>query len=855
LRPSAHPQAQASGQLTAADRLFGRALERPDEEREHFVRTEATDDHDLVILTLELLRAEAASRTFFETGVPALDREALAAALAGPERADPGDQRVGRYRLSRRLGHGGAAVVHLGQRDDGEFSQQVAVKLLRRMVVTTEEVLRFMLERQILSTLDHPHIARLIDGGTLPDGQPFLVTEFVDGPTITDHASRQRLDVPSRLALFLQVAEAVHHAHSKRVIHRDIKPSNVLVDREGRVRLLDFGIAKRLDADPSQDASLTTRAGQRPMTPAYAAPEQLAGGEITTATDIYQLGVLLHELLTGERPRGAPGQPVAPASGLDAGLRAILQKALQADPARRYASAAALADDLRRYRNGEALQARPERGFQTLWREMRNHPMAAAALALSALVLVGWLASSQHYTRELAAQRDQATAQANQTRRAYDLLTSVLRQANPLDAQSQGGRQVTIWEALDGTAAQTRSQLPEDPTTRAEVLDTLASLYRAGGRYEQARALLEDALAARIQAEGPDAAATALAWSALGSLERQAGRNDEARAHLARAVSLASALPPEQARQALAVWLRTGFAALDDGDATTARLHFERAAGLLEGDAVADPGTRIEALFGLATTRLQQGDAEAAQAPARQAVDLADRHFGPDHPRLAGPLSAWGNVQRRLGRPEQAADALRRAISLLEREYGAASDAVLAARNNLALALEASGRWALAATELAAVLAQRQTRGDRVSLADAHQNLGATLTLGGHPEEALQHLAQARAIYDRELPARSPRRAYPRLSAALAGLEAGQPAEAARVAAEAIAILEQALPPGHAVTAVGRCLHGEARLGLGEQAIGSRLVREALVDLRGAPASLARHVERCTRVAAGLPAG
>ena len=299
----------------------------------------------------------------------------------------PPDATIDRYRIIGRLGRGGMATVYRAERSDGSYEQQVALKVLRRGVDTTDLIRRFLVERQILSSLTHPNIARILDGGSTGDGRPYLVMELVPGEPITAWADARRLSVPARLRLFLQVVDAVHDAHQQLVVHRDLKPSNILVDETGRVKLLDFGIAKLLDADGDH-----TDVGARPLTPHYASPEQLEGGRITTATDVYQLGLLLRELLTGLRPvrpdlrTGATTARMS-ASVLDHGAGAaspaaraiqrgttparlrrrlvgdldlIVAKALRVEPELRYASADEFAADLRRHLRGLPIQAHPE---------------------------------------------------------------------------------------------------------------------------------------------------------------------------------------------------------------------------------------------------------------------------------------------------------------------------------------------------------------------------------------------------------------------------------------------------------------------------------------------------------------
>jgi serine/threonine-protein kinase len=334
--------------------------------------------------------------------------DVVLAAFAGDRPGGGGDDlpegtEVGRYRIVRRVGRGGMATVYEAERADGAYEQQVALKVLRRGLDTEDLVRRFLTERQILSSLSHPNIARLLDGGSTAAGRPFLVMELVPGEPITSWADRHRLDVDARLRLFLSVAEAVHAAHRQLVVHRDIKPSNILVDADGRVKLLDFGIAKLLDTESEHtDAGAT-----RPLTPDYASPEQLGGGRITTATDVYQLGLLLRELLTGVRPLATETQPGEPpirpsraaalpaqsgrspseraalreatparlARRLRGDLDVIVGKALRPEPGERYASADVLGSDVRRHLEGRPISAYPESPLYRARKFITRHPM------------------------------------------------------------------------------------------------------------------------------------------------------------------------------------------------------------------------------------------------------------------------------------------------------------------------------------------------------------------------------------------------------------------------------------------------------------------------------------------------
>jgi len=449
--------------------LFDNALEHPESERTAFLRRACPDAPALRAEVASLLDAhEHAEATHaFESPFRLEEEDGLKGTR--PPR-DETDRRVGPYRLVRQLGRGGMGTVYLAERVDGQFRQTVALKLIRWGLDTDETLARFASERQILADLDHPNIARLYDGGVTEDGRPYFAMEYVEGEPITDYCDRHQFSITQRLALFRTVCRAVQHAHRNLIVHRDLKPSNILVtegdedDEEtggAQIKLLDFGIAKLL-AEDALDATLglpRTRTGQQALTPVYAAPEQLKGTTITTATDVYQLGVLLYELLTGWRPYRAKGRmrhevaqtileetPVAPSKAVGRrpetenddttepatpnavaqarstdpnGLRRALAgdldviclKALKKDPERRYADVDALADDLERHMTGRPVEACPDSVFYRAGKFIRRHSLGVAAVVLIVLSLVGgtgvvlWQARVADQQRQRAEQR------------------------------------------------------------------------------------------------------------------------------------------------------------------------------------------------------------------------------------------------------------------------------------------------------------------------------------------------------------------------------------------------------------------------------------------------------------------
>ena len=492
------------------------------------------------------------------------------------EEARPGE-RVGPWRVVREIGRGGMGRVDLVERADGAYAQRAALK--RLSLVAPGRVRRFLRERQILATLDHPGIARLLDGGVAEDGAPYLVMEYVEGEPITRYAARQRLGLRERLALFVQVCDAVAYAHRHLVVHRDLKPSNVLVgERRARTgeadlptgaaqaTLLDFGVARLLDA--ADDDPLTAEAPGAPLTPGYAAPEQVEGGAVTTATDVWALGVLLYELLAGRRPfagatreawsrsvlradatapsqaatgRGGadPARLGAAADGLGAAdlrrlrgdLDAICLTALRREPAERYGSAHDLAADLRRYLAGEPVEARRPSAWYRARRFVGRHRTATAAAALVALAVVGGGAATAWQARAARASAAESAATA-------EFLADLFQGADPTAA----GDSLLALDLLDRGARRLGAELAGQPGTRAALTLAVGDAYLGLGRADSAEALARRALALRRpRGAAPDRAGAVRARVLLG---RALYRSDPAAGDdaLARATADARAL-------------------------------------------------------------------------------------------------------------------------------------------------------------------------------------------------------------------------------------------------------------------------------------------------------------------------
>ena len=491
--------ALSAAQRVRVDELLDGLLDTPAEARADYLDRNGGDDPDVRREVESLLRATEKIGGFLAT--PAR------LAPDAPVESVPPDMRVGPWRIIRHIARGGMGVVYEAVRAEGDFTQRAAIKLLRNEAIA--ELERFHVERQILARLEHPGIARLYDGGIAPDGRPYMVMELVEGEPITDYCARVHATLAERIRLFTQVCEAVAYAHRNLVVHRDLKPANILVTMAGQVRLLDFGVAKLLAAE---DSDLTRTVGA-PMTPASAAPEQLLGAPVTTATDVYTLGLLLFELLTGTRPWSPAGEPIAhamrvvlerpaPAPSMTAAalpdpplpprrLRgdfdAIVAKALRKEPTHRYETVDALKLDVERAMRGEAVDARTGARLYQFGRFIRRYRWGAIAMVAVLLSLVGGLGAAAWQARRVQIERDAARRDAAREETIRLQLTRLFRSA----IAERGSTPATAKSMLDASAQRVLREYRDDPLRAGEFVNTLADLYGSLEDIEGGAVLLE----------------------------------------------------------------------------------------------------------------------------------------------------------------------------------------------------------------------------------------------------------------------------------------------------------------------------------------------------------------------------
>lgn len=660
--------------------LFDAAADLDGNEREAFVG--AVADAELRDALRVLLGAAQRS------GALDTDRDVAAARLLDASEGIEG-RRLGAWQVGPKIGSGGMATVFRARRADGAFEQEVAIKMLRHGLLDAWERERFLRERGLLARLRHPDIAHVIDGGLTPEGVPWFAMEYVDGLPVTAYCDAHSLDVTARVRLFERLCAAVDHAHRSLVVHRDLKPSNILVTADGAPRLLDFGIAK-LIGDASADEQTQTVA--RRMTPAYAAPEQTSGGAITTATDVYALGVLLHELLTGTRPQhredGSLRNPsstiTGPAATAHASARAdtprglrrrlsgeldlIVAHALAEDPAQRYAGAAELADDLARWRTGRPIRARPDAaGYRLRKFAWRNRRALAIAAMLVLVLLVGVAATWwQARVARIAAARADATR---------DFVLSLFAGVTPDEAR---GRDVGARELLDRGAARLAETLHETPAAQSTLATALAGAYRQLGGFERAHAL-----AVQGRDSASDATQRTRALIELGQIEAAEGNPDAAEAALREAIAIAPTALAVDAR------LRLAEVASDLGREDALALADE---ALAEARESGDDALVAQALGVLGAARFRASEIEASAEALREALALQRKLHGEAHTSTARAMHDLGVVVLQQGGAQEAAELFEGALGTREALLGKRHPDVADSRFNLGIALRRLGQ-------------------------------------------------------------------------------------------------------------------------------------------------------------------
>lgn len=800
---------------TLLQELFSRAVELPEGEREAFVSRETAGDEDLRRELLAMVACDSGQSTGPLT-------HALGAALDATTR----DRRramlgkiVGNYKLASVLGHGGTGTVYLGERADRQYSAQVAVKVIDTATVHGDLGMRFRAERQILASLNHPNIARLLDAGETDEGQPYLVMEYVHGEPVDRYCDRAQLDVRARLELFLEICSAVQYAHQNLIVHRDLKPANILVTAEGSPKLLDFGIAKLLDAGDAASLLALTRMNDRLLTPEYASPEQILGRAVTTGSDVYALGVVLYELLTGLRPYVVPasasqlelersicvtdpqrpstavrraseagsteGQSSMPSIAAARGLSverlqrrmvgdidAIVMRALRKEPQHRYGSIEQFTADIRRYLTREPVQARQGNWLYYSQRFVRRHAFGVSVTTAFVAFVLAFAVVMSVQRQRIAEERDRATQESERAEKVSDFMLSVFTAADPFAFANNQGREVTARELLDTAAHSIQGDLDEQPEVRARLLEAIGRAYRRQGLPDSAVRYLEDAMRIRDQAGLPHDAQTGQLLSELAVALRNAGRFEES---------------DHAFRQAMQI--------SQEGKGRKSRI-------------------QAQLLVDLGRLELLRSNPGGAENYLTLGLAMTREIEGPRNPEVASILTDISNVRSWRDDLDGAERAAHEAVSILRESVPDLHPDRVTADARLAEVLFLKGQVSDAGTLYERTLgAQRILYGESSSkVADTLDSLAQVRLAQNNPAEAEKLTREAIKIYSSSRGGQSFMTGYLQTSLAQILTRQGKYVEAEPELRSALDIYARTLPPDHQYVASAEYVLGEVLL-------------------------------------------
>lgn len=848
------------------DELFSEALELSAGDRTEFL-TRLADEQPKLADALERLLARAKRAEGFlgkdaETSRDSLLARSLesvkAQAQAGGFR--PGDT-LGPYRIEGTIGRGLRSVVYLARREADNWTQQVAIKVLARGVNTDDVHHRFLAERQILTQLRYPGISILLDGGVTEDGLPYFVMEYIDGVPITEYCAGNRLGLDERIALFRRVCESVAHAHRHLVVHRDIKPSNILVTGEGQVKLLDFGIAKLLEPTAAE-AQYLTAADMRPMTPAYSSPEQTAGGSVTTATDVYQLGLLLAEILTGRGPArrelgiddgGLPARPPSKVQALDelpyplrelrGDLDWIVLRALEPAPDDRYVSAAELMADIDRYQSDLPVAARTWTAAYVARKFIRRRPGMALAAGIAAVGLMAYAVLAGYFNMSLARERAAALEAAAQAEETKDLLIRFLTAPDPY---SGTGADTKVTDLLLHSEEILTEEFQHRPELQVELLGSLADVYQHLSLPDRAIGLRERELQTRREIEEPHSLPSLIARRKLAAARVQAGAVQEALDELRAVLTALESHFPEDQLELARVKTDIGSVLVNYGDAEEARPYLEDAVGILR----ADGDQPLDLAEALATFGYVFEDFATRLEHVQAAYELRVRHQGPEHPSTLGVSAKVAATLTSMGRYQESLDRYATLIPSLEKELGPLHAQTLGILNNRAVTYYFAGEIERAVEQHMEILDRRRQKHGNAhpDVAASLQNIGALqVTLGRH-QEAIAALSEAAEIYAGVNLPGSPITAYPHISLAGVYSELDRADELEHHARRAIELLEGNVSATNVALLKSQCLLGDALIRRGRTEEGVPMVRNAIDGMTGQTRLSSRHIEQCREI-------
>jgi serine/threonine-protein kinase len=792
-------------------RLFHAAADLPAGERLPFLQTATDGDESLIQDVLAMIEEDSARSSLLDRDVAQVAGQMLA-----DSRIRPGpSQDFGQYRILHVLGEGGMGIVYLAERED--LGNLVAIKVLRDAWMSPSRRERFATEQRTLAQLTHPFIARLYDADTLPDGTPWFAMEYVRGVPLTRYCRERQCSVEERVKLVRPVCEAVQYAHSHAVIHRDLKPSNILVQPDGTVRLLDFGIAKQLDSrDGSMDRTLT---GLSLMTPAYAAPEQIRGEVVGVYTDVYALGVILYELLAGRPPfdlsNRTPGEadilmttqePPSLSRSVGSDLDILCRTAMHKAPERRYASVEAFIRDIDHYLAGEPLEARPDAVGYRVGKFLRRNRRGVAASILIVAAITGLVA---FYTSRLRAARNSALAEAVRTQR---LLRFTLNLFSGGDREAGPANDLRVSALVDRGAAEAAT-LDAEPEAQADVYETLGEVSQKLGQLDRANSFLNSALERRKAVFGANSAAFAETNVKLGLLRIDQAKLEDAEKLVRKSLEWDKQhLPPNHPAMAAAT-NALGTVLEERGNYPEAIRVLQEAVRLRSASGT-ESADLADSLLQLANSHFYAGHYAESDALNQRLIGIHRRLYGQQHPLIAEDLINLGAIQQELGHYKEAENYHRQALAINVAFYGndhykTASNLTLIAR---ALVKENRYEEATALLQRALAIQERVFGPVHPRVASAVNDLATVALAQNRFDDAEAGFRRMVAIYRSVYAGK-----HYLIGIALANLGSvymarKDNAHAEPLYREALAMYAQTLPPDHLNVAITRIKLGRVLL-------------------------------------------
>lgn len=837
--------------------LFHQAADLPESEQQALLSAACGNDDALLSDVLALLKEDVRGSSLLDQSVAQVAERVLGDAVTSLLVS----KELGPYRVKKVLGEGGMGVVYLAERED--LGSLVAIKILRDAWLSPARRERFATEQRTLAQLNHPSIARLYDADTLTDGTPCFVMEYVEGIPLTEYCAKHKCSIERRLQLFRLVCEAVQYAHQHAVIHRDLKPSNILVKNDGSVRLLDFGIAKQLDSlDASVDQTMT---GMRLMTPAYAAPEQVRGDRVGIHTDVYSLGVILYELLSGRLPFNLSGLTPAEAATIivshEPGKPSAIvrQKAVQADeiaaavsksawsdldvlcltalhkdPQRRYRSVEAFIRDIDHYLNGEPLEARPDSASYRLRKFVkRNQRVVATAAA----VFIAVVALIVFFTVRLTKARNAALAEAERTQRIQHFMLNLFEGGDEAVGPADDMRVVTL---VDRGAQEARA-LDAVPAVQAELYQTLGTIYQNLGKFEQAEKLIGSSLERRKALFGQDSAEVAETLVDYALLRDIQAQYDEAEQMAKQGLDMAKRHLPGNHPTVAKATSTYGKIVEDKGDYDKAIPILEEAVRL-QSQSEAQAADQAGSMTELANCHFYAGHYEQSDKLNQQVLAMDRKLYGERHPHVADDLINLGAIQFEQAHYPEAEKYYREGLDILQSFYGKDHAETASAYTMLARALIPQKKLPEATTMLREALGIQERVYGKVHprVASALNELGRIAQQQGDFKQAESYYTRMADIYREVYKGK-----HYYIGIALANLggvyvEEKQYERAEKLFREALQIYSQTLPPDHLNVGITRARLGRALLRQGryvEAEVESRTGYEILTKQTGPAAS------------------